>query len=108
MVSRQSIYPQRRGIITFCDLLRPTAAARAAAAAAAEAAAATWLIELLLPAMGISEGDEQMLSLGLSLPVAGCGLSAQGEASRDTDSESSSLITVPAKKEKMCVVGSFI
>lgn len=42
-------------------------------------------------------GETQMFSLGLSLPT-GWGLSAHGDASRDTDSESSSLKTVPVKR----------
>jgi hypothetical protein len=43
----------------------------------------------------------QMFSLGLSLPIdTGRGLSEHGEASRDTDSESSSLNGFPKQNKR--------
>jgi hypothetical protein len=48
----------------------------------------------------------QMFSLGLSLPIdTGRGLSEHGEASRDTDSESSSLSGLPKQQQEVTRLG---
>lgn len=58
----------------------------------------TLLLLLLLLALLIWFDIVQIFSLGLSLPTeTGLGLSEQGDASRDTDSESSSLSGFPVK-----------
>lgn len=47
-----------------------------------------------------------MFSLGLSLPIdTGRGLSEHGEASRDTDSESSSLSGLPKQQQEVTRLG---